>query len=161
LNAVIAREEDALRPLLGAKVRLRVTPDVRAGMIHADPDQVGQVLVNLVVNARDAMPNGGTITIETDAMSVRPQDGPRWHGLAPGVYSTLVVSDTGVGMDEATKARIFEPFFTTKGSDGGAGLGLAVVSEVVRESGGTILVESTPGRGTAFIIYWPTAALAA
>jgi signal transduction histidine kinase len=161
LNAVVAREERVLRPLLGSQVQLRVAPDDDAGTIYADPDQLGQVLVNLVVNARDAMPNGGTITIETDAMSVRPQDGPRWHGLAPGAYTALVVSDTGIGMDEATKARIFEPFFTTKDPGRGTGLGLAIVSDVVRESGGTMLVESTPGRGSAFIIYWPSAKMAA
>jgi signal transduction histidine kinase len=79
-------------------------------------------------------------------------------GLPPGVYATLAVRDTGVGMEEATKARIFEPFFTTKSSDQGTGLGLAIVRDVVRESGGTILVDSAPGQGSSFVIYWPLAA---
>ena len=158
LNAVVVQEERILRRLLGRKVQLSIGLTDDAGMIYADPDRIGQALVNLVVNARDAMPEGGTVTIETYTTRIRDRDHSTEMWLPPGVYATLAVRDTGIGMDEATRDRIFEPFFTTKEPAQGTGLGLAIVRDVVLESGGTVAVDSAPGRGSSFLIYWPRAA---
>jgi PAS domain S-box-containing protein len=159
LSSIVVREERLLRRMVGSQVQLSVALSPDAGVIHADIDQVAQVVVNLVVNARDAMPDGGTVRIETYPVRVPLEEGSQWEGLPPGVYATLAVRDTGTGMDETTRARIFEPYFTTKGPDRGTGLGLTIVADVVRESGGTIRVESVPGEGTSFVIYWPRATL--
>ena len=154
LNAVVTGITTLLGRLIGADVRLEVRLSPDTGPVLADGGQLEQVLMNLAVNARDAMPEGGTLTVATgnaglDAADLRPYPGQR-----PGRYSVLTVSDTGVGMDEATLARVFEPFFTTKGEKG-TGLGLATVYGIVHGSGGHVEVASEAGRGTTFRIYLP------
>jgi two-component system cell cycle sensor histidine kinase/response regulator CckA len=123
-------------------------------LVHADVGRLEQVLVNLVANARDAMPKGGLIAIGTHTTRLREGDHPEC--LAPGEYAVIAVSDTGHGMDDETKARIFEPFFTTKGSEHGTGLGLAIVDSVIRQTHGAIEVHSEPGQGTRFRILLPS-----
>jgi signal transduction histidine kinase len=121
------------------------------GNIEADRSQIEQVIVNLIVNARDAMPNGGTITIETSTSTALGNS----YSELKGEYATVRVSDTGVGMDEAVRLRIFEPFFTTKQEKGGTGLGLATVYGIVKQSGGHIEVDSKLGGGSTFKLYFP------
>jgi two-component system cell cycle sensor histidine kinase/response regulator CckA len=152
LNAVVADVEQLLKRTLGEDVEIvaRLTPDLRP--IQGDGTQLQQVLMNLAVNARDAMPRGGILTIETANVALR--SGPRSTWLVE-----LRVSDTGCGMSDATKARIFEPFFTTKELGRGAGLGLATVYAIVQGMGGAIRVSSDPGRGTTFIIQFPESAV--
>jgi PAS domain S-box-containing protein len=154
LNTVVAGIATLLGRLIGADVRLeaRLSPDT--GPVRADAGQLEQVLMNLAVNARDAMPGGGTLTVETGNAELDGPDLLAYPGQRPGRYSVLTVRDTGVGMDEATLARVFEPFFTTKGEKG-TGLGLATVYGIVHGSGGHIEVASEPGRGSTFRIYLP------
>ena len=155
LNTSVAELEPMLRRLLGADVTLETALDPALGYVLADPGQLEQVLVNLVVNARDAMPNGGRVTVATANLQLQAADDARGNGVRPGAYVTLSVSDTGVGMDVPTQARIFEPFFTTKGAGKGTGLGLSTVYGIVEQSGGHIAVESAPGRGATFTIFLP------
>ena len=151
LDAVIDGMRRMLERLIGEDVRLVVRPG-GAGNVRADPTQMEQVILNLVVNARDAMPQGGTLTIETAVREV--DDRAAWRiGVKVGPYVVLTVRDTGHGMDEAVRARIFEPFFTTR--EHGTGLGLSTAYGVVRQSGGLIGVESQPGSGTTFTIFLP------
>ncbi|OYW00416.1 MAG: hypothetical protein B7X11_04530, partial [Acidobacteria bacterium 37-65-4] len=128
LNTVVARMESLLRRLLGEDVALVVVPTPGLGSVKADPGQIEQVITNLAVNARDAMPQGGQLTIDMQNVTIG-EDSARRHGVAMprGSYVRLAVSDSGVGMDEITRARIFEPFFTTKGPGHGTGLGLSTV----------------------------------
>jgi CheY-like chemotaxis protein len=155
LNAMVADSEKMLKRLVGEDVDLVAVLDPALGRVKADLGQVEQVLMNLVVNARDAMPQGGKLTLET-ANAVLDQTYCRSHAeVKPGRYITLAVSDSGCGMDEQTRAHVFEPFFTTKEPGQGTGLGLAMVYGFIKQSGGHVSVYSELGVGSTFKIYLP------
>ncbi|MBI5881957.1 MAG: PAS domain S-box protein [Elusimicrobia bacterium] len=157
LNAAASDAAQFLQRLLGDNiaVSLDLAPDLWP--VRADAGQLSQVFINLAVNAKDAMPGGGTLTIATRNAEAAAGDG---NPLPPGDYACLTVSDTGVGMDEAVQARIFEPFFTTKGPGKGTGLGLSIIYGIISQSGGHVAVESGPGKGTTFRLFLPRSALA-
>lgn len=157
LNTAVQDFQKLLAEFTGDKIEfsLQLSPDV--GLIHADPVQVEQVLMNLVVNARDAMPNGGKLIIETSLAEFSEGDARRHLGSRPGHFIVLTVTDTGTGMDKLTMARIFEPFFTTKPPGKGTGLGLSTTYGIVRQCGGFIIPSSELGHGTTFRIYFPHA----
>ena len=157
LNAAVATIEPMLQQLIGENVRLVLKLDPAAGHISADVGQIGQVVVNLVVNARDAMPSGGTVTIETGNTTFDEPYAIEHFELQAGRYVLLAVSDTGIGMDHSTRQHLFEPFFTTKEVGKGTGLGLATTYGIVRQAGGHIWVYSEPGQGSAFKLYFPLA----
>jgi len=141
----------------GEQVEMRLSLAGELPVIHADPGQIEQVLLNLVINARDAMPGGGLLAIETSS-AVLDEDRVRYRPhMSAGSFVVLTVSDTGVGMDAETQERIFEPFFTTKGPSKGTGLGLAMVYGIVKQHNGFIDLQSEPGRGTTFRIFFPQA----
>ena len=155
LNSVIVECEKLVRPMIGEDIHLVFIPGSGLGLVKADRGQLGQIIMNLVVNSRDAMPHGGTLTIETAGVELDEADARANPEAKPGSYVRLAVRDTGVGMDQETQARIFEPFFTTKEVGKGTGLGLSMVYGIVKQSGGFIKVHSEQGRGTEFKIYLP------
>jgi signal transduction histidine kinase len=155
LNEVVSTIESMLRRLIGADIVLSTVLAPSLGPVKADPSQIDQVLLNMVVNARDAMPQGGRLTIETANVELDEAFVRQHAGSRAGLHVMLAVTDTGIGMDGATKARIFEAFFTTKGPGKGTGLGLATVYGIVKQSGGYVMVDSEPGSGTMFKMYFP------
>ena len=158
LNAVIGQTENMLRRLIGEDIQLVMSLGADTGNIKADPNHIEQAIVNLAVNARDAMPLGGRISIETSNAQIDETYAKTHMGVKPGEFVMIAVSDTGHGMDSATRQNIFEPFFTTKQRGKGTGLGLATVYGMVKQSGGDIWVYSEPGQGTTFKLYFPRVA---
>jgi PAS domain S-box-containing protein len=154
LHHVVADMEGMLRRLIGEDIELTTSTAPGAGVVRADPGHVEQIILNLVINARDAMPQGGKLTIEVNSVELDQTYARTQPDALPGHYVRLAVTDTGIGMDKATQARIFEPFFSRKG-DKGTGLGLATVYGAVRQNGGHITVYSEPGRGASFKVYLP------
>jgi signal transduction histidine kinase len=155
LNDLVTGLGTMLQRLIGEDIDLRLVLPPDLGRVNADPGHIEQVLMNLVVNARDAMPNGGVIAIETANTCLDEGQGGPYLAVKPGPYILLAVSDTGTGMDEATQARLFEPFFTTKSAGRGTGLGLSTVLGIVKQSGGALEVSSAPGCGTSMKVYLP------
>jgi PAS domain S-box-containing protein len=161
LNTVVASTAVMLRRLIGEHIELRIVEGPDLGKVHADPGQIEHVILNLAVNSRDAMPNGGTLILETQNVEMEePYTGPNVK-VQPGRYVMLAVTDTGTGMDKQTRSHLFEPFFTTKAQGHGTGLGLSTAYGIVKQSKGEIVIYSEPGQGTCVKIYFPAVAEAA
>jgi PAS domain S-box-containing protein len=158
LGDVVRGMDTMLRRLIGPEVEFEIVCSPQPVMIFADSGQVEQVVLNLVVNARDAMPKGGRVTVRVDEVELDETAAAAFVEGKPGMYARLGVADTGTGIDEATRTRLFEPFFTTKDQGKGTGLGLSIVHSIVTQAGGYVNVVSEPGRGATFLIYFPTAA---
>jgi CheY-like chemotaxis protein len=158
LGEVLGDMEKLVRRLVGEHIELRWDVDPDTPPIKADPVQIEQVLINLVLNARDALPEGGNISIETTNVTLEAGRSASYDNVAPGSYALLSVSDDGLGMDAATQSHIFEPFFTTKEEGKGTGLGLSTVYGIVKQTGGFIEVKSQVGEGSTLKIYFPAAA---
>jgi len=155
LNSIVLETEKLLGRLVGEHIEFSSSLHPSLGHVFVDPVQIEQVIVNLVLNARDAMPQGGKLTLETRHVDLSEESRSRHAIIPPGKYALLAVTDNGCGMDEETQNRIFEPFYTTKESGKGTGLGLATVYGIIKQSGGSIAVYSEPGQGTSFKIYFP------
>jgi PAS domain S-box-containing protein len=155
LNLVVAGLGEMLQQLMGVNVVVQMVPAAGLHPVTADAGQIEQVIMNVVINARDAMPNGGKLTLETANVSFDAESVGRYPELKPGGYVMLAITDTGIGMSEAVKAHVFEPFFSTKGVGEGTGLGLSTGYGIIKQSGGHIGVYSEPGRGTTFKVYLP------
>lgn len=155
INSVVSNLDQMLRRIIGEHIELILSLDPSAGNVEVDTHHLEQVIMNLVVNGRDAMPKGGAITIQTANLDVDAEYSRTHIGLKPGAYVLLSVADTGIGMDQATQSKIFEPFFTTKEMGKGTGLGLAMVYGIVKQSGGDVHLYSEVGHGTIFKIYLP------
>jgi two-component system, cell cycle sensor histidine kinase and response regulator CckA len=155
LNEVVASLQKLLSRLVGEDIPLEIRPATGLGKVRADPGQIEQILMNLAANGRDAMPEGGRLTIATGNVVVHEEDERDRPGLRPGSYVTLTVSDTGTGVPESVRLHIFEPFFTTKDEGQGTGLGLATVYGIVKQNGGGIYLDTEEGKGTRFVTYLP------
>ncbi len=161
LNVVVTRLSGLLRRLIAEHIRLEWKPQIALNRVRADPGQIEQVILNLALNARDAMPRGGTLSIETANVELDAAYAADHPGATTGKHVMLAISDTGIGMDRAVQDHVFEPFYTTKEPGKGTGLGLATVYGIVKQSGGSIFVYSEPARGTTFKIFLPCSDLAA
>ena len=155
LTELVNETSRMLRPMTGENIDLQCETPESLCIVHVDPVQVQQVMVNLIVNARDAMPHGGRLVIGTSSVGILESSGVARAGVLPGPYVRLTVSDTGTGISEDVRSHLFEPFFTTKDIGKGTGLGLATCYGAVKQSGGYIWAESESGRGTTFVIHLP------
>jgi signal transduction histidine kinase len=159
LDEAVASMDTMLRRLIGPEIEFEIIRPPGPTTVMADPGQIQQVVLNLVVNARDAMPEGGRVTVQVDEVDLDEATRLAFAEARPGRYARISVADTGMGMNEQTRAKLFEPFFTTKEQGKGTGLGLSIVYGIVKQSGGHISVISEPGHGATFVIYLPVASV--